>query len=138
MMSPTQDLPTLPSYRGMLGIAPDQLDRFTATKPVHFLVGHDRAEFSIYPDLMSCLSAPLTTLVNCETKGFLERFVTCENVDKDVFSRFVQFVYTGAYTGFPPAEKDGPAGQIEEVSEVTASVDEKLPDRSTQGAPISL
>lgn len=46
-------------------------------------------------------------------------------------------MYTGAYTGFAPAEKDGPARHFEEVTEITASVDEKLPDKSTKDVPFS-
>lgn len=42
------------------------------------------------------------------------------------------------YTGFAPAEKDGPATGSEEVIEVATSVDGKLPDTSPKDAPLHL
>lgn len=98
-----------------------------APKLLQFLMGDDRAEFSIYSDLMSRLSAELNALVNGGRKESLEGYVACEDIDEDVFSRFVQFVYTGAYTGFVPTEKDR--------TTVITSVDKILPDISPK-APL--
>jgi len=52
-------------------------------------------------------------------KESLEGPVAFEDVEKDIFSRFVQFVYTGVYTSFASAEKDEP-------NTVTASVEKGL------------
>ncbi len=81
-------------------------------------MGHDRAAFSIHSSLLSRLSAALYALASGGMKESSEGPVTFEDVEKDIFSRFVQFVFTGAYTSFAPAEKDGLT--------VTASVEKGL------------
>lgn len=68
--------------------------------PVCFIVGYERAGFFINLDLLSSLSAPLAALVTGERDGLAQGYVPCEDVTKDVFSRFIQFMYTGAYTSF--------------------------------------
>ncbi|KAL8376499.1 hypothetical protein RB595_007542 [Gaeumannomyces hyphopodioides] len=129
-MSPFQALSTSPTYGGLLCIEPDQLEQFTALPPVRFLVGHDRVEFYIHANLLSPLSAPLHALVNGSTQV---GYVTCDDVDKDTFSRLVEFVYTGAFTGFSTVQKDGSASKT--VGESTASVEGTMQERNPKRGP---
>ena len=55
---------------------------------------------------MGRLSAPLDALITGRTNESLEGCVTLEDVDVDIFLRFAQFVYTGAYQGFAPVERE--------------------------------
>lgn len=75
------------------------------TKPIKFVVGQDR-EFYLHRGFVSRLSAPLNDLVNSGNTESSEVCVTWKDIDDDVFSRFVQFAYTGAYKGFAPSRND--------------------------------
>jgi hypothetical protein len=64
-------------------------------------------------------------VVSGGTKESLKGCVmTWEGVDADVFLRFAQFMYTGAYAGFPPAETESLVGHTKGVSGTTMDVDE--------------
>ncbi len=54
-------------------------------------------EFYIHRGLICHLSAPLNAMLKGSQES-LEGCVTWEDVNSDVFSRFAQFLYTGAYT----------------------------------------
>ncbi|RYP52666.1 hypothetical protein DL768_002222 [Monosporascus sp. mg162] len=74
-MPPVQTLPTSTlssSHRGLLGMDPDQLDRFTTTESLRFLVGYDTAEVSIRSGLLSRLSAELSAVAHGGTGECLE------------------------------------------------------------------
>lgn len=78
---------------------------------------------------MSCLSAPLNELVNRGSGESSDVSVAWKDVDRDVFSRFVQFAYTGVYTGFSPSENDDSS----EGATETANVVEKQLDTMSNG-----
>ena len=65
---------------------------------------------------MGRLSAPLDALITGRTNESLEGCVTLEDVDVDIFLRFAQFVYTGAYQGFAPVERESSAGHVERAT----------------------
>ena len=76
-------------------------------------MGRDRVELYIHRGFVSRLSTPLNALVSSWAK---EGCVTWEDVDIDVFSRFAQFLYTGDYTGFAPADSEDTSRHSEEAS----------------------
>ena len=92
-------------------------------------MGHDRAEFYIHRGFVSRLSTQLNALVNSWVEEPLEGCVTWEDVDTDVFSRFAQFLYTGTYPGFAPAENENTSGQSEEANTPVTNAGQELSDR---------
>jgi hypothetical protein len=73
---------------------------------------------------------------NGGAKESLEGCMTWEDVDVDVFLRFAQFVYTGAYASFAPAEREIPAGHTEGAGGITMDVDEEGPEVTASPEPL--
>ncbi|KAM5357288.1 hypothetical protein ACJZ2D_016425 [Fusarium nematophilum] len=138
MMSSTPVASPFEGWRGLLSITPDQLERLTATKPLRFIVGHNKTEFTIHTSLLPPLSAPLTALARGELKKSPDCYVTLEEIGEDVFLRFMQFLYTGTYMSFQRDEKEEPSKQVEAVSQMTASISEELSDQTVQETPMGL
>lgn len=90
-------------------------------------------EHYIHQGLLSRLSAPLKDLVNkvASTEGY----VTWADVDEEIFSRFVQFVYCGTYTG-PALIGVDDIEHSEEATSPTANVFENLPNTSSPDRPV--
>jgi hypothetical protein len=62
--------------------------------------------------------------------------MTWEDVGIDVFLRFAQFVHTGAYASFAPAEREPSSGHTEGVGGTTIDVDEKRPEITASPEPL--
>ncbi|KAH8889957.1 hypothetical protein GQ53DRAFT_842496 [Thozetella sp. PMI_491] len=121
MMSPFQTLPTLPSHGGLLGIEPDQLDHNDAGE----ISDRTRQSRGLHPP------GPCVSSVNSAQCPSQRRDDRILGTLRDL--RGVQFVYTGAYTDFASAEREGSARHSDGVTETTASVDKQLLGKSTKG-----
>ncbi|KAJ4200797.1 hypothetical protein NW759_015823 [Fusarium solani] len=98
---------SLPGQFGLPGIKPAQVEQVLTTKVTKFAIGDRKIEFSIHSGLISALSTRLHSLIQAsQADGSKEDCVSFEDVDDDVFSRFVQFAYCGSYAGFDPAGED--------------------------------
>ncbi|RSL64174.1 hypothetical protein CEP51_013192 [Fusarium floridanum] len=97
----------LPGQFGLPGIKPAQVEQVLTTQVTKFAIGGRKIEFSIHSGLISALSTRLHSLIQTsQADGSKEDCVPFEDVDDDVFSRFVQFAYCGSYAGFDPAGED--------------------------------
>ena len=67
--------------------------------------GHDNANFILPAILVSRLSTPLDELIQRDGAFVRTPILRLKGVDNDIFWRFFQFLYCGAYMGFKPREK---------------------------------
>merc|ERR1712000_384699 len=137
-MCSTMATSSFEGWRGLLSITPDQLERLTATKSLRFVIGHNKTEYTIHTGLLPPLSASLTALAYGELKRSPDGCVTLAEIDKDVFLRFMQFLYTGTYMSFRHDEKEEPSKQTGAVPQTTPSVSEELTDQTVKAIPIGL
>ncbi|KAK7398513.1 hypothetical protein QQX98_012106 [Neonectria punicea] len=97
----------LPGQFGLPGIKPAQVEQILTTKVTKFVIGGREIEFSVHSGLISALSTRLHSLIEVsQAEGSKEDCISFEDVDDDVFSRFVQFAYCGSYAGFDLAGED--------------------------------
>lgn len=91
----------------------------------------DNANFITPAILVSCLSTSLDGLIQRDGTFVRTPILTLKGVDNDVFWRFFQFLYCGAYMGFKPGEKGTSCETITAfpVDEVTNQPD-KSPKRT--------
>lgn len=68
-----------------------------SSSPFRFIVGPDKLEYSIHAALVAEQSPALNALVNGGLKESVEQCVVWQEVDKDTFIRFAQYLYTGDY-----------------------------------------
>ncbi|KAJ2897774.1 hypothetical protein MKZ38_004397 [Zalerion maritima] len=99
--------------------------------------GQDKTEFTIHTGLLPPLSATLTALADRESRKSPDGYVALEEVDKDVFLRFMQFLYTGTYTSFQQDKKEEPSRQVAALH-MTASTGAKHSDQTVQKTPMGL
>jgi len=97
-----------------------------ATQSFKFIVGAEAKEFYLTRGLVSQLSKPLNTLINGGMRESREGCVVWEDVEVDIFLRFIQFAYTGSYHHFKP--KLLPPSPTEEAASLTAKVVENFMD----------
>ncbi|KAI1181631.1 hypothetical protein F5B17DRAFT_424422 [Nemania serpens] len=85
-----------------------QLEMFKqfGSKPIRFVVGKEKEEFYLHPNLLSRISSLLDALVRDSTRGSSPSCIDWENVNRSVFLRFAEFAYTGNYSGEIPTEPD--------------------------------
>lgn len=78
-----------------------------ATSPIFtFLIGPDRTEFRLHVAAVAHVSKPLGVLMTGPMKEAAKQRVWLDNVDKETFARFAQFVYTGDYTPAQPNDRE--------------------------------
>ncbi|KAK3943386.1 hypothetical protein QBC46DRAFT_377696 [Diplogelasinospora grovesii] len=123
------------THDGLVNAEFNQLEEILSTQPFKFLVGPDLKAAFIHRGLVSQLSAPLRALTTGDMKESHEGCVTWDDVDEDVFARFAQFAYTGAYANFEPTDNPD-ATEESSKRELTARVVEKMVERiSTPHSP---
>lgn len=77
--------------------------RALASHPFRFIVGEERAEFTLHSDLVARQSKKLDLLINKDCyKESVERTAVWVYVDKATFTRFAQFIYCGDYDAEKP------------------------------------
>lgn len=67
------------------------------SSPFRFIVGEERAEFTLHSALVARQSDKLNALVNNEFPEARDQSVLWDSVDKATFIRFAQYVYCGDY-----------------------------------------
>ncbi|KAK5997572.1 hypothetical protein PT974_02935 [Cladobotryum mycophilum] len=80
-------------------------DTILASDQFKFIVGRERAEFTVHSAVIASQSAALEKLVNNGMKESQERCVVWDEVDVATFTRFCQFAYTGTYTSTGPRKR---------------------------------
>jgi hypothetical protein len=79
--------------------------RLLQTDMFKFLVGPEGKAFYIHRSIVAELSKSLKALVSNGMKESQEGCADWKQVDEDIFLRFAQYAYTGAYADFEPEKK---------------------------------
>ncbi|UPK91388.1 hypothetical protein LCI18_002323 [Fusarium solani-melongenae] len=73
-----------------------------ASPKAQFLIGHDKAEFSIHSELVAAQSSSLANVIRQQKGRFKDTPILWKHVDVDTFIRFSAFAFTGDYNGVEP------------------------------------
>lgn len=97
----------LSSHQNSLKIPGTNNTHRIATSPIFtFLIGRDKTEFRLHVAAVAHVSKPLGVLMTGPMKEAAEQRVWLDDVDKETFARFAQFVYTGTYTPAQPNDRE--------------------------------
>ncbi|KAH7357693.1 hypothetical protein B0T11DRAFT_298902 [Plectosphaerella cucumerina] len=118
-----QALSTSSNCGGLPYLGLGRLEKSIASDPVRFIVGYEGEEFVVHAGIVAQLSVPLRNLLNDIRDESGKRHVAWEDVDKDIFLRFIQFAYTGVFEGFSPIQKDVSSSNAVDENEARAEAD---------------
>jgi hypothetical protein len=76
--------------------------RIISSAPFRFIVGKNRDTLTVHSALAAYHSRPLDALINGHMSESQSGFAVLDDVDKQTFLRFCQYVYTGDYAAADP------------------------------------
>ncbi|KAK6827517.1 hypothetical protein PG987_010858 [Apiospora arundinis] len=141
---------TIPFIDAAANTGKTQLWRILPSRPITFVLGQAKTEFTIHADALTPISKALRVLIDGDMKEAKEACVTWDDVDSETFIRFAQWVYTNDYAppdpdilldssnfSFQPAPSNNSSGQPKENNYSIQDISDlwRIPDHAFQPRP---